>query len=77
MVKMKESEKFGKNYMNETNNEEKIEDIVPTHERILQGKEPDPSEYHDYASREVARGKAYGGKPPNGFQSWGDYWKSY
>lgn len=50
---------------------------VSNEERALQGREPDPSEYHDYASRELAREKAYGGKPPNGFASWGDYWKSY
>ena len=30
-----------------------------------------------YNAREALRNKAYGGKPPHGFQSWGDYWKSY
>jgi hypothetical protein len=30
-----------------------------------------------YNAREILREKAYGGKPPEGFQSWGDYWKSY
>ena len=30
-----------------------------------------------YNSRERLREKAYGGKPPMGFSSWGDYWKSY
>ena len=30
-----------------------------------------------YASRERLREQAYGGKAPNGFQSWGDYWKTY
>jgi len=29
-----------------------------------------------YNARERLREKAYGGKPPNGYQSWGDYWKS-
>lgn len=24
-----------------------------------------------------AREKTYGGKPPTGYSSWGDYWKSY
>lgn len=30
-----------------------------------------------YNAREKLREKAYGGKPPEGFQSWGDYWKAY
>lgn len=30
-----------------------------------------------YNAREQLREKAYGGKPPGGYQSWGDYWKSY
>jgi hypothetical protein len=30
-----------------------------------------------YVSREALRQKAYGGKPPGGYSSWGDYWKSY
>ena len=30
-----------------------------------------------YQARETLREQAYGGKPPNGHQSWGDYWKSY
>jgi len=36
-------------------------------------------EYHGetyYSAREYLREQAYGGKPP-GFQSWGDYWKSF
>lgn len=53
---------------------------------IVEGKEPsqdeiakwmkDSSESSYYAAREQLREKAYGGKPPNGCQSWGDYWKS-
>jgi len=30
-----------------------------------------------YDARERLREAAYGGKPPYGFASWGDYWKSY
>ena len=30
-----------------------------------------------YTAREKLREKAYGGKPPDGYGSWGDYWKSY
>ena len=30
-----------------------------------------------YDARERLREAAYGGKPPHGFASWGDYWKSY
>lgn len=28
-----------------------------------------------YCSREKLREEAYGGKPPQGFGSWGDFWK--
>ncbi len=30
-----------------------------------------------YDARERLREAAYGGKPPYGFSSWGDYWKQY
>ena len=30
-----------------------------------------------YTAREELREKAYGGRPPVGYLSWGDYWKSY
>ena len=30
-----------------------------------------------YNAREQLREKAYGGKPPGGYASWGDYWKAY
>ena len=49
-------------------------------------KEPTAEEIRDYAkrngyshytARERLREQAYGGKPPNGYRSWGDYWKSY
>jgi hypothetical protein len=30
-----------------------------------------------YTAREKLRELAYGGKPPDGYASWGDYWKSY
>jgi hypothetical protein len=53
-----------------------------------QGKSPEPTEddvreYMEennenfYNARERLRERVYGGKPPNGYQSWGDYWKSY
>jgi hypothetical protein len=29
-----------------------------------------------YGAREFLREQSYGGKPPEGFQSWGDYHKS-
>jgi hypothetical protein len=35
--------------------------------------------YSDYPAREALRSLAYGGscdsKSPNGYSSWGDYWK--
>lgn len=36
-------------------------------------------EHHEnyYNAREKLREKEYGGKPPQGFQSWGDYWKAF
>ena len=30
-----------------------------------------------YNAREQLRERAHGGKPPNGYRSWGDYWKQY
>lgn len=39
-----------------------------------QGWDPEGSYY---AARERLREIAYGGKPPSGYQSWGDYWKSF
>lgn len=30
-----------------------------------------------YTAHEKLREQAYGRKPPDGYQSWGDYWKSY
>lgn len=59
---------------------------VSTDARALQGKEPSNNEIADYmkkhsdesfySAREKLREEAYGGKPPHGFQSWGDYWKA-
>lgn len=46
----------------------------PTHDEVLKNTNVN-KDY--YAAREELRERAYGGKPPNGFQSWGDYWKSY
>jgi len=52
----------------------------------MNGREPTEKEIYDYmkefnenyyCAREKLRDDAYGGKPPYGFQSWGDYWKSY
>ena len=51
-----------------------------------EGKEPTKKEIEKYMkehntsyynAREKLREYAYGGKPPGGHQSWGDYWKSY
>ena len=61
-------------------------DVISTDERARQGTEPTEDEIimYDrlhklgyYASREILREKAYGGKPPHGYASWGDYWKNY
>jgi hypothetical protein len=60
--------------------------LPPKRSSRVPGKEPSDKEIQDYMrehnenyynSRERLREKAYGGKPPEGFQSWGDYWKSY
>lgn len=48
----------------------------PTEEDIRQFiKKSDGMESY-YTAREKLREKSYGGKPPGGYQSWGDYWKS-
>ena len=63
------------------------------YEKIKREKrEPDDSEVFQYIKetgrnlsyynareelRELAYGGSVGSKPPHGFQSWGDYWKSY
>ena len=60
-------------------NSRSISAILPS------GKEPSDEEIRAnmkgpgdfYAARETLRERAYGGKPPGGYQSWGDYWKSY
>ena len=54
---------------------------------VVDGKEPTMDEIRKYmeenpnlgyyTAREEWRNKAYGGYPPEGFRSWGDYWKSY
>ncbi len=54
---------------------------------IKKGREPTRMEIENYmmnnwgetyyTAREKLRESAYGGKPPNGYSSWGDYWKSY
>ena len=56
-------------------------------ERILEGGEPSQEEILEfmkinsgesfYSAREKLREIAYGGKPPNGFDSWGTYWKCF
>jgi hypothetical protein len=30
-----------------------------------------------YNAREILRNLAYGGSPPGGYKTWGDYWKAY
>jgi hypothetical protein len=46
----------------------------PTEEEIKNYMEKNNENY--YNSREELRKEAYGGKPPGGYSSWGDYWKS-
>lgn len=48
----------------------------PTDKEIFDYVKKHPGESH-YSARETLRERAYGGKPPDGFQSWGDYWKAY
>lgn len=51
--------------------------------KIPRGKEPTRAEIDElmkqgesyYSAREKLREAAYGGKPPEGYRSWGDYWK--
>jgi hypothetical protein len=31
--------------------------------------------YTYYGAREMARNNAYGGLPPDGYDTWGDFWK--
>lgn len=52
------------------------EGVEPTDEEVREHAKRNPH-LGSYCSREELREKAYGGKPPGGFQSWGDYWKSY
>lgn len=46
----------------------------PEHEQIIQHMQQHNEDY--YNSREQLRELQYGGKPPIGYASWGDYWKS-
>jgi hypothetical protein len=47
----------------------------PTREEIDQYmKEHDTNFYN---AREALRERAYGGKPPRGFVSWGEFWKNF
>lgn len=57
-----------------------------TDERAIQGIEPTNDEVQKYMeisgenfynARELLRNLAYGGTPPGGYTSWGDYWKGY
>lgn len=52
---------------------------------VIRGEEPTENQIHEvmedmgktyYGAREYLREKAYGGKPPTGYDSWGMYWKS-
>lgn len=47
----------------------------PSHEEIVQYRLKHNTDF--YNAREELRNLAHGGLPPNGFASWGDYWKSY
>ena len=63
------------------------EPVVPHYTtEDLSGREPTEQEIQEYMkennenyynARERLRENAYGGKPPGGYRSWGDYWKSY
>ena len=46
----------------------------PTQEEIERYMKKHKENY--YNARERLRELVYGGKPPNGFSSWGDYWKA-
>lgn len=53
---------------------------------MIEGKEPEEEEIWAYIgqhrgisywnAREALRELAYGGKPPEGYTSWGEYWKN-
>jgi hypothetical protein len=58
------------------NREEMEKAKEPTDEEIKKLMEEGEGESF-YTARETLREKAYGGKPPAGYQSWGDYWKAY
>ena len=47
----------------------------PTEEDVKKRRKETGESYYD--ARERLREIAYGGKPPYGFSSWGDYWKHY
>lgn len=47
----------------------------PTQEEVEKRMKETGERFYD--AREALREAAYGGKPPDGFASWGDYWKSY
>jgi len=47
----------------------------PSEDEIMEEMERTGEGY--YNAREKLRERAYGGKPPAGFDSWGDYWKAY
>lgn len=52
----------------------KPQNSEPTHSETIKYMEQHTENY--YNSREQLRELAYGGKPPQGYSSWGDYWKS-
>jgi len=51
-----------------------IDGKEPTLEEIERYMKENKTDF--YNTREALREAAYGGKPPLGYQSWGDYWKS-
>ena len=62
--------------MNEQNNYPREMNVdEPTEEEIRRYMKENNENY--YNARERLREHAYGGKPPGGYRSWGDYWKSY
>jgi hypothetical protein len=58
-----------------TPDERALQGVEPTEKDIIRRMRETQENY--YNARERLREEAYGGKPPHGFLSWGDYWKSY
>lgn len=72
-----EPNNLGETIYNKINREKR----EPEYDEVLKYIEETGNRHSFYSAREELRNLVYGGhigaKPPNGFQSWGDYWKSY